>query len=285
MSVENPQPQPIIIKKVKGHGDHHGGAWKVAYADFVTAMMALFIVLWLMSSSEPVKKAVAGYFRDPSGKAGENGSGQAGVGESLSLRKDDMGKLKEKLESAMKQSPELEKLKNQVNMTVTGEGLRIELLENEKGTFFESGSSSPSATGKDMLRMMSAELGKLHNRMLIEGHTDARPFTSANGYSNWELSSDRANSARKVMQDSGLRPDQVEEVRGYADQRLRKPEDPNSASNRRVSIVVRYLDAPPAPAEPAKKEGAKPAEESKAKASAPPSEPPKPAPPKASGAK
>ena len=285
MSVENPQPQPIIIKKVKGHGDHHGGAWKVAYADFVTAMMALFIVLWLMSSSEPVKKAVAGYFRDPSGKAGENGSGQAGVGESLSLRKDDMGKLKEKLESAMKQSPELEKLKNQVNMTVTGEGLRIELLENEKGTFFESGSSSPSATGKDMLRMMSAELGKLHNRMLIEGHTDARPFTSPNGYSNWELSSDRANSARKVMQDSGLRPDQVEEVRGYADQRLRKPEDPNNASNRRVSIVVRYLDAPPAPAEPAKKEGAKPAEESKAKASAPPSEPPKPAPPKASGAK
>jgi len=285
MSVENPQPQPIIIKKVKGHGDHHGGAWKVAYADFVTAMMALFIVLWLMSSSEPVKKAVAGYFRDPSGKAGENGSGQAGVGESLSLRKDDMGKLKEKLESAMKQSPELEKLKNQVNMTVTGEGLRIELLENEKGTFFESGSSSPSATGKDMLRMMSAELGKLHNRMLIEGHTDARPFTSPNGYSNWELSSDRANSARKVMQDGGLRQDQVEEVRGYADQRLRKPEDPNNASNRRVSIVVRYLDAPPAPAEPAKKEGAKPAEESKAKASAPPSEPPKPAPPKASGAK
>src|SRR5580704_15882588 len=253
MSVESPGPQPIItIRKKSPHGEQHGGAWKVAYADFVTAMMALFIVLWLMGASEPVKKAVAGYFRDPSGKAADNGSGQGGVGENLAVGKDDMGKLKEKLESAMKQSPELEKLKNQVNMTVTGEGLRIELLENEKGTFFESGSSSPSATGKDMLRMMSAELGKLHNRMLIEGHTDARPFTSANGYSNWELSSDRANSARKVMQDSGLRPDQVEEVRGYADQRLRKPEDPNDASNRRVSIVVKYLSPPAVAALPGK---------------------------------
>src|SRR5580700_3835939 len=116
MPVQNPEIQPIIIKKMKAHGDHHGGAWKVAYADFVTAMMALFIVLWLMGASEPVKKAVAGYFRDPSGKAGANGSGQGGVGENLALRRDDMGKLKQVLESAMKQSPELEKLKNQVQM-------------------------------------------------------------------------------------------------------------------------------------------------------------------------
>ena len=240
MSVQTPEVQPIIIKKVKGHGEHHGGAWKVAYADFVTAMMALFIVLWLMSSSEPVKKAVAGYFRDPSGKSGENGSGQGGVGESLSIRRDDMGKLKQTLESAMKQSPELEKLKNQVQMTVTGEGLRIELLESEAGTFFDSGSASPSAQGKDMLRVISAQLGKMQNKLLVEGHTDARPFASASGYSNWELSSDRANSARKVMQDSGLGADQVSEVRGYAAQRLRKPQDPNDASNRRVSIVVKY---------------------------------------------
>src|SRR5271154_662461 len=119
MSVENPQPQPIIIKRVKGHADHHGGAWKVAYADFVTAMMALFIVLWLMGSSEPVKKAVAGYFKDPSGKAAQKGSAVGSLGENISIRKDDMGKLKEKLESAMMQSPELAKLKNQVQMTVT----------------------------------------------------------------------------------------------------------------------------------------------------------------------
>jgi chemotaxis protein MotB len=256
MSEQSPETRPIIIIKKKApHGDHHGGAWKVAYADFVTAMMALFIVLWLMSSSEQVKKSVAGYFRDPSGKAADNGSGQGGVGENLAIGKDDMGKLKQTLEAAMKQSPELEKLKNQVNMTVTGEGLRIELLESEVGTFFESGKSSPSGSGQDMLRMISSELGKLPNRLLMEGHTDARPFTSPNGYSNWELSSDRANSARKVMQDSGLHADQVAEVRGYADQRLRKPEDPNDASNRRVSIVVKYLNptavAPVPPQKPA----------------------------------
>jgi chemotaxis protein MotB len=241
MSVQNPETQPIIIKKKIAHGDHHGGAWKVAYADFVTAMMALFIVLWLMGTSEPVKKAVAGYFRDPSGKAADKGSGQGGIGENIAVRKDDMGKLKEKLESAMKQAPELEKLKNQVQMTVTGEGLRIELLESEVGTFFESGSSSPSPSGKDMLNMLASQVGKLQNRLLIEGHTDARPFASPNGYSNWELSSDRANSARKLMQGTGVRQDQVAEVRGFADQRLRKPEDPNNASNRRVSIVVQYL--------------------------------------------
>ena len=205
-------------------------------------MMALFIVLWLMGSSEPVKKAVAGYFRDPSGKAAQKGTGVGGMGENISIRKDDMGKLKEKLESAMLQSPELAKLKNQVQMTVTGEGLRIELLESEVGTFFEKGSSHPSGTGKDMLDMLASQLGKMPNRMLIEGHTDSQPFAaSAGGYSNWELSADRANSARKLMEESGLTKDQVAEVRGYADQRLRKPEDPTNASNRRVSIVVKYL--------------------------------------------
>jgi chemotaxis protein MotB len=163
------------------------------------------------------------------------------VGENISIRKDDMGKLKEKLEAAMMQSPELQKLKDQVQMTVTGEGLRIELLESEVGTFFQTGSSHPSSTGKDMLDMLAGQLGKMQNRMLIEGHTDSQPFTAAGGYSNWELSADRANSARKLMQESGLRTDQVAEVRGYADQHLRKPEDPKNASNRRVSIVVKYI--------------------------------------------
>ncbi|HLK22694.1 MAG TPA: flagellar motor protein MotB [Bryobacteraceae bacterium] len=248
-----PDLQPIIIKKKKAHSDHHGGAWKVAYADFVTAMMALFIVLWLMGSDAPVKKAVAGYFTDPSGKKGITGSGQAGSGENLSLKKDDFAKLKETIEAAMKQSPQLEKLKNQVNMTVTGEGLRIELLESEVGTFFDTGSPSPSSSGKDMLQVISKELGKMPNKLFIEGHTDAKPFSSKNGYSNWELSSDRANSARKVMQDSGVRADQVVEVRGYADQRLRKPDDPANASNRRVSIVVKYLTPPPRAEKPPEK--------------------------------
>ena len=231
---------PIIIKKKIVHAGHHGGAWKVAYADFVTAMMALFIVLWLMGSSEPVKKAVAGYFRDPSGKKAEIGNGQGGVGENISLGKQDMNQLKKRLEEAMKQAPDLEKLKDQVQMTVTGEGLRIELLETEVGTFFETGSAHPTESGSEMLRMLASQLGKMQNKLLIEGHTDARPYTSSKDYSNWELSTDRANGVRKLMQQTGVRADQVTEVRGYAEQRLRKPDDPNSASNRRVSIVVKY---------------------------------------------
>ena len=130
-------------------------------------------------------------------------------------------------------------------MTVTGEGLRIELLESDIGTFFESGNAQPTNTGTEMLGMLAGELGKLPNRLLMEGHTDARPYVSKTGYSNWELSTDRANAARKVMQSSGVKPNQVGEVRGYADQRLRKPDDPDSASNRRVSIVVTYHGAAP----------------------------------------
>ena len=233
--------QPIIVKKIIQGGGHHGGAWKVAYADFVTAMMALFIVLWLLGSSDPVKKAVAGYFRDPSGHSNQNGSGQSGASENIGIGKDDMNKLKEKLEAAIRQSPNVSKLKDQVQMTVTGEGLRIELLESAVSTFFETGNAQPTEAGKEMLDLLAAQLGKLPNRLSIEGHTDSRPYVSTTGYSNWELSTDRANSARKLIQQSGVRPNQVADVRGYADQRLRKPDDPSSASNRRVSIVVKYL--------------------------------------------
>jgi chemotaxis protein MotB len=257
MSMQTPEPQPIIIKKKIVHGGHHGGAWKVAYADFVTAMMALFIVLWLLNTSDQVKKAIAGYFRDPTGPGTQQGSGQGGSGEDIGIGKDDMGKLKDKLEAAMRQAPELATLKNQVDMTVSGEGLRVELLESEVGTFFESGNAEPSNSGSEMLKMIAAELGRMPNRLLIEGHTDARPFSGRKGsYSNWELSADRANAARKLMQQSGLRPGQVAEVRGFADQRLRKPDDPDNASNRRVSIIVQYRDgAKPAVAPPVQAAG------------------------------
>src|SRR5581483_6547792 len=233
--------QPIIVKKVNQRGAHHGGAWKVAYADFVTAMMALFIVLWLMGASDQVKKAVAGYFKDPSGHGKDNGSGQSGASENIGIGKDDMGKLKDELEAAIKQTPNVAKLKDQVQMTVTGEGLRIELLESAVSTFFESGNAQPTAPGQEMLELLAEQLGKLPNRLSVEGHTDAAPYAWSNGYSNWELSADRANTARKLIQQSGVRPNQVADVRGYADQRLRKPNDPMDASNRRVSIVVKYL--------------------------------------------
>jgi len=241
--------QPIIIKKVKGgHGGHHGGAWKVAYADFVTAMMALFIVLWLMNSKPEVQEAVGGYFRDPSGKGKQMGTGQGGAGDGVLIGKDNMPRLKEELEKAISNAPQLKGMKDQVEMTVTGEGLRIELMESDTGTFFESGSSKPSEAGSEMLKKLAAELGKLPNRILIEGHTDTKPFAAGNSYTNWELSVDRANAARRLMQASGLNPSQVTQVRGFADQRLRKPDKPEDSSNRRISLTVQYTQPPPAAA-------------------------------------
>ena len=242
----SPTPPPIIvIKKKRGHGGHHGGAWKVAYADFVTALMALFIVLWIVNTSQEVRDAVSGYFKDPRGYGHEKGSTMSGApksGTTVEVSANNMAELKKKLEEAIKRIPELNKLKNQVEITVTNEGLRIELLENEKGVFFESGSPHPTPFGQELIEVLSKEIGKLPNRVLIEGHTDSRPYVSASGYSNWELSADRANSARRLMQDTGMRNDQVSEVRGYADQKLRKPKDPTDASNRRISLTVQYLD-------------------------------------------
>ena len=243
---ENSAAPVIIIKKKSSHGGHHGGAWKVAYADFVTAMMALFIVLWLLSTSEKVQKAVSAYFKDPTGNGKLMGSSMAGVGESVSVTKDDMGKLKDKLEQAMKAIPQFQQMKNNVELTVTNEGLRVELLENEKGMFFESGNAHPTDRGEELLVRLAAELGKLPNTLLIEGHTDAKPFSGDGTYTNWELSADRANSARRLMQANGLRAAQVAQVRGFADQHLRTPEDPTNASNRRISVIVKYLDAPKA---------------------------------------
>jgi chemotaxis protein MotB len=234
----------IVIRKKRGHAGHHGGAWKVAYADFVTAMMAFFMVMWLMNSNEKIKQAVAGYFKDPSGSGRQSGSDSAGSGDALDLSKDNMENLKEQLESAMKKLPEFQQLKDQVNMTVTGEGLRIELLETERGLFFESGNARPSASGEELLVLLAQELGKLPNSLLIEGHTDAKPFAGNGGYSNWELSADRANSARKLMEVNGLRQGQVTQVRGFADRRLRVHDDPTHPSNRRVSVIVKYLDSP-----------------------------------------
>jgi chemotaxis protein MotB len=235
----------IIKKKHAGHGAHHGGAWKVAYADFVTAMMALFIVLWLLSTSDQVKQAISGYFRDPHGQGKLVGSGVAGAGESLAVKRQDMGKLKDKLEEAVRSMPKFSQLKDNMQMTVTGEGLRLELLESEKGTFFESGNAKPTAAGDELLKKVAEELGKLPNKVAVEGHTDSRPYSGGHNYSNWELSADRANAARRAMQEAnGLRPDQVAQVRGYADQHLRMPEDPENATNRRVSVIVQYQ--PPA---------------------------------------
>jgi chemotaxis protein MotB len=247
--------QPIIIiKKKGGHGGHHGGAWKVAYADFVTAMMALFIVLWLMSStSKQTKEEIAGYFNDPKGTAAKHGSDGKPVpdkpGEEKEKQMAAMVGLKAQLLKAIQDINLLNKLKKQIEITVTEEGLRIELVEDSKGTFFEVGSAQPTAALEEILKVLATQLKTLPNKISIEGHTDAQQYANKLGtYGNWELSTDRANVARRVMQGDGIGVDQVSQVRGFADQRLHIPLKPFDAANRRVSLVVQNLPEPDKPA-------------------------------------
>jgi len=238
--VEESASQIIIIKKKAGHGGgHHGGAWKVAYADFVTAMMALFIVLWLMNASKQVQDAVGGYFKDPRGTAKVVGTNRNGGG-FVALKKEDMTKLKDELLHSIHHLDSANKLKNQIEITVTQEGLRIELMETAKGTFFQIGSAKPTPALIELLQLLAKELGKLPNNISIEGHTDSTPYSLTRGYDNWDLSSDRANAARRMMQSGGLRSGQLSQVRGFADQRLRLPQTPQDPSNRRISLIVQY---------------------------------------------
>jgi chemotaxis protein MotB len=226
---------------------HRGsGAWKVAYADFVTALMALFIVLWLMSASAKVKASVSGYFRDPRGFTRTLGAGPANSGEGLVLHQANMNQIRGRLEQALREMPEFARLRENVQFSVTGEGLRIDLLESEQGMFFTTGSPSPTAAGEGLLRVLAQEIANLPNGLVIEGHTDARPFRNAlptQGYSNWELASDRANAARRLLHQYGVRPEQIVEVRGFADQKPFNDRDRFDARNRRVSVVVRLPTA------------------------------------------
>ena len=241
------EEQPIIIiKKKGGHGGHHGGAWKVAYADFVTAMMSLFIVLWLMNSTpKKTQEEIAGYFRDPKGTASKKGSeGKGPAKEESKEKKDDMKALKSDLTKAIDQMTILNKVKKQIEMTITEEGLRIELVEDENGTFFESGSAVATPMLSDILKVLAGQLSKLPNKLSIEGYTDAQPYANGKSYGNWELSADRANTARRVMQENGIHDDQVSQVRGFADQKLHMPDKPFDAANRWVSLLVQNLPKP-----------------------------------------
>jgi chemotaxis protein MotB len=242
-------PEPvIIIKKKRGHGHgHHGGAWKVAYADFVTAMMAFFLVMWLVGQKQEVKASVASYFRDPgafdggqgilpgvqSGAAVESQASTEAATAALERAADDVRRALEAL-------PRFEELAKRIDVAVTEEGLRIELREAPDDGFFASGSAAMKPETVELLEVIAAELGKLANRVAVEGHTDSAPYVALNGqYTNWELSADRANAARRVLVGSGMNAAQVEAVRGYADTRLRTPETPLDPSNRRISIIVR----------------------------------------------
>lgn len=269
MSVDS-QPVIRIVKKKKGHSGHHGGAWKVAYADFVTAMMAFFLVMWIVGLSKPIREAVASYFRSPSGfmKTSKGNGTPLGAGEEKLLDKGkpaplipmDGGKgelsvetrlkleaqfklvqaaLEKEMEKELEKSPEFRNIKESVEVTVTEEGLRIELMEKTSALFFDPGSAALKPRIVRLLQIIARELREVKNPIIIEGHTDSRPLGRA-GYTNWELSADRANSARRAIEAGGLHPNQILAVRGYADRKPKQPNDPSHFMNRRVSILVAY---------------------------------------------
>lgn len=262
----------IVKKKGGGHG-HHGGAWKVAYADFVTAMMAFFMVMWLIGMDAKTRAAIAAYFRDPVGfmqamrakseavftindsmpPGGKNTpnmpraarDGKTVIKKDRQTEKQELEEFKKYVESALSSIPELSRLKEHVKIEFVKEGLRIELLEGKQPVFFQTGSATVTPAARQLLRLIAQKVGKLDNRVIVEGHTDAQPYRYGGGYSNWELSADRANAARRVLEASGLWKGQVAEVRGYADTRLRTPHDPFHFSNRRVSLLIPYTSEEP----------------------------------------
>ena len=251
---EQSQEAPIrIVKKKVGHGGHHGGAWKVAYADFVTAMMALFIVLWIVGQSKQVKEYVAEYFKDP-GAFMENTKGggvfefnKMVVGERVMeeqlKRHQDSVRFEAMAQEIMKEmggEAGLQKLAKQIQIEMLQEGLRIELLDQSESFFFDVGTATMKKDAQHVLEIIARELIKLPNHIIIEGHTDSRQYSTADGYTNFELSADRANSARRVLVRNGVPMVKFNEVRGCADSRLKNPADPYDVINRRISIVVKY---------------------------------------------
>lgn len=263
--MEGSPTRPIIIKKKrKKHGDHHGGSWKVAYADFVTAMMAFFLLMWLLSMATPEKKlAVSEYFKSfdsfdifrtetsSSGKAfmtGQmTGKDQAVIqktkvdrspsGKPLTAQVKSLsaGDLMNRLKSAVDEK--LHSVRNQVLVDITGEGVRIQIVDTEGSPMFSTGSAAPTPKAREILQLVTENIIDIPNRIAIEGHTDAAPFRGARN-SNWELSTDRASSARRTLEASGVDPVRIARIVGYADQEPYNPLDPKDARNRRISIIL-----------------------------------------------
>ncbi|HVY97988.1 MAG TPA: flagellar motor protein MotB [Dongiaceae bacterium] len=313
--------RPIIIKRIKkSGGSHHGGAWKVAYADFVTAMMAFFLLLWLLNAvTEEQKKGIAQYFRptiapqssqsqeailngtpavmsevsgasaaeasvdvqDPSDDADANPTAPANPNPSpdnampsnagakpvdLKEAKDVVAKdeqkefdqVKQKIEDQIKQDPGLADLKNNIDIRQTPEGLMVELLDKEKISMFPSGSASMNERSRQLLQLVARVIAPLPNKLSISGHTDATPYQGKADYSNWELSTDRANAARRALETFGVDESRMENVSGKADTDPKVKSDPFSPENRRISIVL-LRDQPAAPSTAAQPPAAAPA--------------------------
>ena len=283
MSGDSKKLQPIIIKKVKkgGHGAH-GGAWKIAYADFVTAMMAFFLLMWLLgSTAEGDKKGIADYFNSPlklslMGGASGSGdsssvvkgggtdltrtSGQVKAGDVQAQRRTlqlkalkaeqqraeaaRLEQLKQKVEAALAASPKLAAMKSQIRLDMTRDGLRIQIVDEHNRAMFDSGSAVVKPYMRELLHEIGAVLAEVPNKLTLEGHTDAQPFGAGErGYSNWELSSDRANASRREINAGGLPEDRVLLVQGLASSVLFDPAAPDSPVNRRISIIVMNREA------------------------------------------
>jgi chemotaxis protein MotB len=275
--------QPIIVKRIKkgGHG-HHGGAWKIAYADFVTAMMAFFLLMWLLgSTTDGDKKGIADYFQSPlkvSLMGGGSGSGDAshvikGGGQDFTRTSGQVKRgevaatrstinlqalkaeqtraevarledLKRKVEERLRASARLSSMMSQLRLDMTRDGLRIQIVDEQNRPMFASGSAVVQPTMRELLREIGGVLVEVPNRLTLEGHTDAQPFSAGErGYSNWELSSDRANASRREFIAGGLPEDRVLRVQGLAASSPLVKDDPNAATNRRISIIVMNRDA------------------------------------------
>ena len=274
--------QPIIIKRVRrgGHG-HHGGAWKIAYADFVTAMMAFFLLMWLLgSTTEGDKKGIADFFNAPLKVSllGGSGSGDSssvvrGGGADLSRstgqvkdgdtqarkrllslkalqaeqRRAEQARLealKARVEAAVNANPKLASMKSQIRMDMTPDGLRIQIVDDQNRPMFDIGSAVVKPYMRELLREIGHVLSDVANRITLEGHTDAQPFSGGErGYSNWELSSDRANASRREIVAGGLPEDRMLLVQGLASSHLFVPTEPSHPMNRRISIIVMNRDA------------------------------------------
>jgi chemotaxis protein MotB len=244
------------VKKAKSHGGHHGGAWKVAYADFVTAMMALFLVLWLVSQADTkLKQQIANYFRSP----GVFESMQGGIlaqAKKISKEpsnltsKDDEQTLFNVAQSLQKEfstRPEFSRYKDRVKIEITEDGLRIQLIDKAERVSFPNGSAELTPEAESVLKEIAESICVLPNKINIGGHTDSRVFPSQTGYTNWELSADRANAARRVLETGCVKPEQIRRIVGLADTEPMDTQDPHAPANRRISItVLRLVEAPKA---------------------------------------
>jgi chemotaxis protein MotB len=236
----------IIIKKAKGHhGGHHGGAWKVAYADFVTAMMALFLVLWLLGATNNKEKAViAHYFREPGVFSGSRGiiprGGEDKLGGGI-IQAPTMEVLRAALKESVSGLKELVGVQDQVPITLTEDGVLVEIIDKDKKAFFELSSATIKPVMRKILELIVKEIKDKPNKLVISGHTDARPYHTDSFYSNWELSTSRALNTRHVLQQLGVPSERFEQVIGYADRKLRDPSAPLSPENRRISILIMKL--------------------------------------------